>query len=252
MPPRGPRVFLWTRHLTSGNYGGIVVVTATTVCREQMIRAGSPGNQSNRKALMKIAIIGTGNVGSALGGSFVRAGHDVTFAAQDGEKARKVAGEVGASAAASSNDAVRGADVIVLAVPYASAGSVADEIATAARGKVVVDATNPLNADYSGLSTEGGPSGAERIAAKLDGAFVVKAFNTLFASIQADPGAGGQIVDGLLAGDDAASKSTVAELERSIGLRPVDAGSLQGARQLEALAWLNISMQLRTNGAWNT
>ena len=201
---------------------------------------------------MKIAIIGTGNVGSALGGSFVRAGHDVIFAAQDGAKTQDVAAGLGAQTAASPAAATAAADVIVLAVPYAVAGEVADAISTAATGKVVIDATNPLKADYSGLETEGGPSGAERLAARLPGAHVVKAFNTLFASVQADPAAAGQTLDGFFAGDDAAAKATVAELARSIGLRAIDAGSLQGARQLEALAWLNISMQLRTNGAWNT
>ncbi|MBI2775800.1 MAG: NADPH-dependent F420 reductase [Chloroflexi bacterium] len=201
---------------------------------------------------MKIAIIGTGNVGSALGGSFVRAGHDVTFAAQDTARTQDVAAGLGARTSNSPASATATADVIVLAVPYSAAADVADEIAAAAKGKVVIDATNPLKADYSGLETEGGPSGAERLALRLPGAHVVKAFNTLFASVQADPTAAGRTVDGFFAGDDAVAKATVAELARSIGLRPIDAGSLQGARQLEALAWLNISMQLRTNGAWNT
>lgn len=201
---------------------------------------------------MKIAIIGTGNVGSALGGSFVRAGHDVTFAAQDTARTQDVAAGLGARTSASPASATAAADVVVLAVPYSAAADVADEIAAAAKGKVVIDATNPLKGDYSGLETEGGPSAAERLALRLPGAHVVKAFNTLFASVQADPTAAGRTVDGFFAGDDAAAKATVAELTRSIGLRPIDAGSLQGARQLEALAWLNISMQLRTNGAWNT
>jgi NADPH-dependent F420 reductase len=201
---------------------------------------------------MKIAIIGTGNVGSALGSSFSRAGHDVTLAAQDAEKTGAVAAAIGARAASTPAGAAGPADVIVLAVPYAATGAVLHELGATTRGKVVIDATNPLKADYSGLATDGGPSAAERIAAAADGARVVKAFNTIFASVQADPTASGRTVDGLLAGDDEAAKETVAELARSIGLRPVDAGPLASARELEGLAWLNIGLQLRNGGAWDT
>lgn len=201
---------------------------------------------------MKIAIIGTGNVGSALGGSLIRAGHDVTFAARDAARTRRVASELGAAAANSPAEAARGADAIVLAVPFGAVEAVASEIAPAATGKVVVDVTNPLKPDYSGLATEGGPSAAERVAASVPTATVVKAFNTVFASVLADPAAVGGTVDGLIAGDDGRAKQTVAELERSIGLRPVDAGPLAEARALEALAWLNIGLQLRNGGTWNT
>jgi NADPH-dependent F420 reductase len=201
---------------------------------------------------MKIAIIGTGNVGSSLGGSLVKAGHQVTFAARDTEKARGVAARVGAQAAPTAANAVEEAEVIILAVPYAAATDVARGIAAGAAGKVLVDTTNPLRPDYSGLATEGGPSGAERIAAELPGTRVVKAFNTLFASVQANTLAHGQVVDALLAGDDAEAKATVARLASSIGLRPVDAGPLASARELEALAWLNISLQMRTGGSWDS
>ena len=201
---------------------------------------------------MKIAIIGTGNVGTALGTSLVRAGHSVTLTGQDAAKATAAAALIGAQAGASLASAVEAAEVVVLAVPYASVEAVAADIAPVVSGKVVIDATNPLKADYSGLATEGGPSGAERIAALLPTSRVVKAFNTLFASIQGNPDVHGQMVDALLAGDDVAAKAVVASLIKSIGLRPVDAGSISGARELEALAWLNISLQMRTGGSWNS
>jgi predicted dinucleotide-binding enzyme len=201
---------------------------------------------------MKIAIIGTGNVGTALGASLVRAGHTVTLTGQDAAKATAAAALIGAGAGTSLADAVEVAEVVVLAVPYGSVEAVAADIAAVIAGKVVIDATNPLKADYSGLATEGGPSGAERIAALLPTSRVVKAFNTLFASIQGNPDVHGQMVDALLAGDDVAAKAVVASLIKSIGLRPVDAGSISGARELEALAWLNISLQMRTGGNWNS
>jgi 8-hydroxy-5-deazaflavin:NADPH oxidoreductase len=201
---------------------------------------------------MKIAIIGTGNVGAALGGSFSRAGHDVTFAARNAAKTEQVATQIGARAAATPRDAATGADIVVLAVPYPEALQLAGELSSQVRGKVLVDATNPLKADYSGLVTDGGPSGAERIAAVASTARVVKAFNTLFASVQANPSLHGQVADALIAGDDAAAKATVAQLADSIGLRPIDAGPLAAARELETMAWLNIALQLRTGGDWNS
>jgi len=201
---------------------------------------------------MKIAIIGSGNVGSALGRSLIGAGHEVSLTAQDETKTATVADEIGASVGTSVVAAVEAADVVVLAIPYGAVEIVAAEIVGATAGKTVIDTTNPVRQDFSGLATEGGPSGAERIAAYLPGAHLVKAFNTLFASIQGNTTVHGQIVDGLIAGDDAVAKATVASLMKSIGLRPVDAGPLASARELESLAWLNIALQARTGGSWNS
>jgi predicted dinucleotide-binding enzyme len=198
---------------------------------------------------MDIAIIGTGNVGQALGASFVRAGHTVTYAAQDATKTAKVAETTGAAAATSPAAAAAAADIVVIAVPWGPAEGVAREIASAVKGKVVIDATNPLKADYTGLATD---NGAEQLAALLPGARVAKAFNTLFASVQANPETHGRTVDGLFATDDESTRATVAELLASIGLRPVHVGPLAAARELEALAWLNIRLNMIANGDWQS
>jgi NADPH-dependent F420 reductase len=201
---------------------------------------------------MKIAIIGTGNVGSALGTTFSNAGHDVVFAAQDHAKAEKLARQVGADAAATSADAVAGADVVVLAVPYGALETVAREIEPSARGKVVIDVTNPLTPDYSAVATAGGPSAAEQLADVLDRSKIVKAFNTMFASVQADPQTLGTTVDALFATDDADARAKVAELVSSVGFRPVHVGGLSAARELESLAFLNIRLQVQTGGDWRS
>lgn len=202
---------------------------------------------------MKIAIIGAGNVGKALGSSFSRAGHEVVFAARGSEHPRQAAGAVGATAVATPADAARGADLVVLAVPYASAArDVASQIAPNVTGKIVIDATNPLTPDYSALATAGGPSGAENFATWLPGARVVKAFNTLFASVQADPGTHGVMVDALYATDDGEAKTTIADVLRSLGFRPVYVGPLARARELEAIAFLNIQLQMQAQGDWRT
>jgi predicted dinucleotide-binding enzyme len=199
-----------------------------------------------------IAIIGTGNVGGALGAAAAKAGYAVVYAAQDAAKTQAVAAANGGTASASVRDAAAGADIVVLAVPYAATPAVIADIAPVAAGKIVIDATNPLKADFSGLATEGGPSGAEGIAAALPGARVVKAFNTLFAGNTANPGAHGAQLDHLFATDDEGAKDAVSGLSSAIGFRPIHVGPLAAARELESMAWLNIRLQLLTGGAWNT
>jgi predicted dinucleotide-binding enzyme len=202
---------------------------------------------------MKIAIIGTGNVGRALGASLSRAGNTVIFAASSPDSSRKAAEAVGGTFAGSVREAAERAEMVVIAVPYASAArQVATEIAPVVNGKMVIDATNPLKADYSGLATEGGPSGAENFAAWLPGARVVKAFNTLFASVQADPKSHGVLIDALFATDDSGARAKVGELLRSLDFRPVYVGPLARARELEAMAFMNIQLQMSAEGDWRT
>jgi len=199
---------------------------------------------------VNIAIIGAGNVGRALTGSAVKAGHSVTVSSRGGDSARALARATGARAAASDREAVEAADVIVLAIPYGAVDEVLGDTGAALAGKVLVDATNPVKADFSGLATNG-ISGAERIQSKAPGASVVKAFNTAFAARQADPKvAGGLRVDGYVAGDDEDAKATVLELVGAIGFNPVDVGGLAMARHLEGMAWLSISLQMKNGWSW--
>ncbi len=200
---------------------------------------------------MRIAIIGAGNVGAGLGRAAVQAGHDVVLAATSPEKAQAVAAEIGATAAGSNAAAVQGAQLVVLAVPGSEAPAVAAEIAPALAGAVLVDATNPLNATYSDLAVDG-TSGAEAVQHSVDGAPVVKAFNTVFASRYAAPAEQGAPLQVLLAGDDADAKALVAELAGSLGFSPIDAGGLRYARSLEELAFLNISLNAANGWAWRS
>lgn len=201
---------------------------------------------------MKVAIIGTGNVGSALGSTLVKGGHEVVYTARDAAGTREVARAVGAVAAPGLEDAVRDADVIILAVPFSATRDVAAELAPLVAGKVVIDTTNPLKPDYTGLDTGSDASGAELLAAALPEARVAKAFNTVFAGLQADPHALGQRLDVLIATDDPGARDAVALLAASAGFRPVAVGPLTAARELEALAWLNIRLQLLNEGTWST
>jgi 8-hydroxy-5-deazaflavin:NADPH oxidoreductase len=201
---------------------------------------------------MDIAIIGAGNVGRALATSFVRAGHSVTVASRDPEDAGSVAAATGARVAGSNAEAVAAADIVVLATPFTSVPEIAAEIRQAAQGAVVVDATNRMSFGPNGPDIDTTSSNAEELAALLPGASIVKAFNTVFASHQSDPFAADVQLDGYVATDDADARAKVLELVASIGLDPVDVGPLARARQLEGLAFLNITLNIAHGGTWQS
>ena len=201
---------------------------------------------------MQVAIIGAGNVGSALGTAFAKASHTVTIFDRNFEDASQLCGAIGAQPAKSLEDAVANADAIVLAIPFAaSAEDVSRKLAGKVDGKVIIDVTNTLKPDYSDL-LDRNESGAEKIQKWIPGAHVVKAFNTLFAGKQANPTADGQQLPVFIAGDNEQAKQLVAELASSIGFLPVDVGPLSHARDLEAMAFLNIALQVRTQGSWQS
>jgi hypothetical protein len=202
---------------------------------------------------MNIAIIGSGNVGGALARRWSRAGHRVTVASRTPASARALASESGIRAAAGPLEATRDAEVIVLAVPWDAVEAIAGELYPVVAGKVVVDVTNPGKPDGSSPLFAGDGSGAERIAAWLPGARVVKAFNTIFGSNLAAGGVRqGVRLDALVAADDAEAKLRVLQLAADLGFDPIDAGRLSNAALLEATAWLNISLNLANGWPWQS
>ncbi len=194
---------------------------------------------------MDIAIIGAGNVGTALAGAFARAGHHVTISATHPEHAAEVAQSTGTGSAGTNQEAVAAGDVVILAVPGTAFDAIVGEVGNELAGKVVVDVSNRPTPDPSGAGT----SAAEELQTRIPNSNVVKAFNTAFATRQANPNIDGVAADGFVAGDDDDAKRTVLDLVESIGFRPVDAGSLAASRTLEGMAWLNISRALQ-GGTW--
>jgi NADPH-dependent F420 reductase len=192
---------------------------------------------------MNISILGTGNMATGLAVLFAKAGHTVTLGSRDAEKAQTVAsksgnGIVGAALA----DAAGKADLVVLAVPFDAA---ADVIRAAGdlTGKTLVDITNPMTADYSGLTIGHTTSAAEEIQKLAPTAKVVKAFNTVFASVlQAVGKVAGRPATVFVAADDVDARKTVAKLAASAGLEAIETGGLASARYLEPLAGLNIAL----------
>ena len=198
---------------------------------------------------MKIAVVGTGNVGGTLGRRWAGNGHQVVFCSRtpDSDRVKALVDAAGPNArAAGINEGVAASDVVVFATPWPGTLDLVGA-AGSLQGKVVVDCTNPLRPDLSGLSIDGDTSGAEQIAQRAKGAAVVKAFNTISSLTMADPLFGSERADLFLCGDDAGAKRTVAQLGQELGFEPVDAGPLRAARYLEYLAMLWVHLAYKQN-----
>ncbi len=159
-------------------------------------------------------------------------------------KAQALADQIGNGATVGTFGARPAGDIVIVAVPYADAVEVVAHYGDALGGKVLVDITNPFNADATGLVTTAGNSVTQQIAAVApEGAQVVKAFNTIFSGVLAEE----KPLDAFLAGDSAEAKARVAAFLESLDMRPLDAGGLEMAHALE---WAGILLVgLARNGA---
>jgi 8-hydroxy-5-deazaflavin:NADPH oxidoreductase len=194
---------------------------------------------------MHVTIIGTGNMARGLGRRLIAGGHDVTVLGREIEAAEAVVSDVGGEGhaeAGRSGDPIAG-DVVVLAVYYPDARAAVEQYGDALSGKVVVDITNPVNASLDGLVTPPDGSAAEELARSAPGARVVKAFNTTFAGTLPEGRVAGLPLDVFIAGDDEDARATVARLAEDGGLKPIDAGPLRRARELEAMGLLHMTLQ---------
>ena len=175
---------------------------------------------------MNIAILGKGNVGSALAKGLSENGYNIIISGNDAEKIQS---------------AGRDAEIIILAIPF---GAIKDVIAASGstwKGKIVVDVTNALTNDMQlalGFTT----SGAEELQKQIPESKVVKAFNTVFAQHMSTGKLNNQALTTFIAGDDEDAKKLVMKLAQDIGFDTVDAGPLMNARLLEPLGYLNIQL----------
>jgi NADPH-dependent F420 reductase len=180
-----------------------------------------------------VSILGTGNMGQAIAAIAGKGGHTVQLLGS-----------------ADTGTVVDG-DVVVLAVPYPAVAAVLSQRADQLAGKIVVDITNPLNFEtFDGLVVPADSSAAAVIAAALPQSRVLKAFNTTFAGTLAAGTVGPLPTTVLIAGDDADAKSVLAGIVTSGGLNAVDAGSLNRARELEALGFLQLTLAVNEKVSW--
>jgi predicted dinucleotide-binding enzyme len=201
-----------------------------------------------------IAVIGTGNVGGALGPEFAAQGHTIVYGSREPRRAdvvELVARTGNGASAASPAQAVEDAAIVVLAVPGTAAVDIARGLGNLS-GKILLDPTNVVSRDagYPMHGVDGKGSNAQMIQDVQPGARVVKAFNTLNYRQMVDPETAGGPITIPLAGDDAQAKAVIAELVEGMGLEAVDVGPLAYAHILEEMLvmWAN---SIGTDHAWN-
>ena len=199
---------------------------------------------------MNVSIFGSGNMARGIGYRLVRGGHCVTLFGRDAGRLQKLADELGKAArpgTAAVKTATTGSpvhdEIVVLAMWYSGNLEIAGRLTGELAGKTVIEISNALNETYDGLTLACDTSAAEQVQALLPRSHVVKAFNTTFAQTLAEGQVAGQVLDVFIAGDDASAKAKVIGLVESSGLIPIDAGSLQRSRQLEAMGLLGITLQ---------
>jgi predicted dinucleotide-binding enzyme len=198
--------------------------------------------------MTSISIIGTGGMGRAIAVRAVQGGHAVEVIGRDAAKAKDLAAALGDGATAGTFGTVPAGDIVILAVPNASAVPVVAQYGDALADKVIIDITNPMKADASGLTTADGTSAAQEIAkAAPASAHVVKAFNTVFGHVLAQE----HSLDVFFAGDDARAKASVSAFIESLGLRPLDVGGLEMARWLEGVGPLLMGLARHGVGSFD-
>jgi len=179
---------------------------------------------------VKIGIIGKGNVGLAIGKGLSSNGHEIRFGHRDPKE--PVA------------EAAKWGEVVVMAVPFKAVPDVVKEISSMVDEKPLLDVTNALDENGElaiGFST----SAAEELQKKLPKAYVVKAFNTVFAPNQSTGKIGNETLTLFVAGDNQKAKQTIMGLGKDIGFDVVDAGQLKTARYLEPMAMLLMGLAFK-------
>ena len=186
---------------------------------------------------MTIAIIGLGNMGKGLAGR-LNGKAELVFGVKD-PGASDLA-HTYTAVVTTPEQAAAQADIVILALPYDEALSFA--ASPAVKGKIVVDISNPVKPDYSGLKITGATSAAEEIQKVAVNSKVVKAFNTIFAGLFAASPASTVDIPVFLAGNDEFAVARVAELVELAGFSVEKIGGLDGARLVEAVGMLNIRL----------
>jgi predicted dinucleotide-binding enzyme len=191
-----------------------------------------------------ISIIGSGNMASAIGTRAAKHGHTIELMSRNPDKAQALADQIGHGATVGTFGAKPAGDIVFLAVLHQGAVDVVTHYGDALAGKILIDITNPFNADASGLVTKEGNSVSQQIAAAAPkSAHVVKAFNSIFRHIIAED----KPLDVFFAGDSADAKAPFAAFLQSLDMRPPDVGGLEMTYVLE---WAGILiMGLARNGA---
>ncbi|MFQ3596889.1 MAG: NADPH-dependent F420 reductase [Chloroherpetonaceae bacterium] len=193
---------------------------------------------------MNIGILGAGNMGGTLGKVWAQHGNEVSFGTRSPEKALELSKSVNMRAG-SYEDAAKFGDVIFIGTPWSATESLLKSLSKHLSGKIVIDCTNALAADFLSLSIPPTTSAGELIQEWLPDSKVVKAYNTIGAKVLLNPNYNGTIATGFYCGNDIDAKKVVAELIAQSGFEPVDCGDLKQARNLEAMTLLFLNLAFK-------
>jgi len=190
---------------------------------------------SSAGAGLKIGIIGSGRIGGTLGTLWLKAGHEVMFSSLDLEHDKALAARLGGKArAGTSKEAAAFGEVLLMAVPYSAVPQVGRDLAGLIKGKVVIDASNPIVNRDGEIATWAREKGAGLASAELlPGARIVRAFNAIgYARLPEIAQGQGERPGMPMAGDDASAIAVASRLVREVGFEPVVIGPLAMGKYL--------------------
>ena len=184
--------------------------------------------QTAASGKMKIGIIGSGRVGGAVGGAWVKAGHEVMFSSLNIEDDKKLAASLGGGARAGTpREAAAFGAVLLISVPYKALPSVGKDLGDLIKGKIVIDTSNPIVARDGDMAVAAREKGAGLASMEfLPGARIVRAFNAVGAARMAEAASKSERAGMPIAGDDQAAIATASSLIRDVGYEPVLVGTL--------------------------
>jgi hypothetical protein len=201
---------------------------------------------------MKVSILGTGKMGSAVGRKLAAAGYQVVFGSRNPEQNASRFTDLPNIMVMSNADAADASNVILVAVPWTAALDLLNSLNSYVAGKVIVDMTNPLSPDISYLTVSGNDSAAEQLASHLQQARVVKAFNMITADNFPNSDFYGEPAQIMYCSDHDSAKDVARLLIEAAGYVPKDCGALSNARYVEGVAmlWIQLAFWEDKGTAW--
>jgi NADPH-dependent F420 reductase len=193
---------------------------------------------------MNLGILGAGNMGGTLGKVWAQKGNEVFFGTRSPEKALELSKSVNMRAG-SYEDAATFGDVVFIGTPWGATESLLKSLSKPLAGKIIIDCTNALAADFLSLSVPPTTSAGELVQSWLPNSKVVKAYNTIGAKVLLNPNYNGTLATGFYCGNDTDAKKTVAKLITQSGFEPIDCGELIQARTLEAMTLLFLNLAFK-------
>lgn len=193
---------------------------------------------------MNLGILGAGNMGGTLGKVWAQKGNEVFFGTRSPEKALELSKSVNMRAG-SYEDAATFGDVVFIGTPWSATESLLKSLSKPLAGKIIIDCTNALAADFLSLSIPPTTSAGELVQSWLPNSKVVKAYNTIGAKVLLNPNYNGTLATGFYCGNDTDAKKTVAKLITQSGFEPIDCGELIQARTLEAMTLLFLNLAFK-------